>query len=168
MTRPLPDMHVVECASFAAGPTGGMTLAQLGADVVRIDPLRGSSDQHRWPVAPSGASYYWASPNTGRRSVAVDLRSAEGRELVLALIAAPGPGRGILVDNVVGRPWLAPERLRERRTDLIHLRVQGHPDGRPAVDYTVNAEVGVPSITGPSPRASPSTISRATTPDPEE
>ncbi|MEU7810849.1 CoA transferase [Pseudonocardia sp. NPDC049154] len=155
MTRPLADLHVVECASFVAGPTGGMTLAQLGADVVRIDPLRGGSDQHRWPVAPSGASYYWASLNTGKRSVAVDLRSEEGRELVLALIAAPGPGRGILVDNVVGRHWMSPDRLRERRADLIHLRLQGHPDGRPAVDYTVNAEVGVPSITGPEGLATP-------------
>lgn len=155
MSGPLADLHVVECASFVAGPTGGMTLAQLGADVVRIDPLGGGSDLHRWPVAPSGASYYWASLNTGKRSVAVDLRSGEGRELVLAIITAPGPGRGIFVDNVVGRGWMAPERLRERRADLIHLRVQGYPDGRPAVDYTVNAEVGVPTITGPEGSAAP-------------
>jgi 2-methylfumaryl-CoA isomerase len=130
MNGPLADLHVVECASFVAGPTGGMTLAQLGADVVRIDPLGGGSDLHRWPVAPSGAGYYWASLNTGKRSVAVDMRSDEGRELVLALVTAPGPGRGILVDNVVGRRWMAPERLRERRPDLVHVRVQGHPDGR--------------------------------------
>ncbi|WP_240157400.1 CoA transferase [Pseudonocardia broussonetiae] len=155
MTGPLADLHVVECASFVAGPTGGMTLAQLGADVVRIDPLGGGSDLHRWPVAPGGASYYWASLNTGKRSVAVDMRSEEGSELVLALITAPGPGRGILVDNVVGRRWMDPERLRERRVDLIHLRLQGHPDGRPAVDYTVNAEAGVPTITGPEGLSAP-------------
>ena len=152
---PLRGLQVVECASYVAGPTGGLTLAQLGAEVTRIDPLGGGNDHGRWPVAPSGESYYWASLNKGKRSVAVDLRSAEGRELAVALITAPGPDRGLLIDNVVGRPWLAHEALRARRPDLIHLRVQGHPDGRPAVDYTVNAEVGLPRITGPEGASAP-------------
>lgn len=155
MTRPLAGTHVVECASFVAGPTGGLTLAQLGADVVRIDPIGGGSDYLRWPVAPTGESYYWASLNKGKRSVAIDLRDPEGRELVLALATAPGRDRGILIDNAVGRPWLAHERLADRRPDLIHVRVQGYPDGRPAVDYTVNAEVGVPGITGSGDWAAP-------------
>jgi 2-methylfumaryl-CoA isomerase len=152
---PLRGLQVVECASYVAGPTGGLTLAQLGADVTRIDPLGGANDHGRWPVAPSGDSYYWASLNKGKRSVAVDLRSAEGRELAVALITAPGPERGLLIDNAVGRPWLAHEALQARRPDLIHLRVQGHPDGRPAVDYTVNAEVGLPLITGPEEATAP-------------
>jgi 2-methylfumaryl-CoA isomerase len=147
--RPLDGLQVVECASFVAGPTGGMTLAQLGADVIRVDPVGGGSDHLRWPVAPSGTSYYWASLNKGKRSVAVDLRSEQGRELVTALITAPGPDRGILIDNVVGRGWMAHQTLAARRADLIHVRVQGRPDGLPAVDYTVNAEVGLPQITGP-------------------
>ena len=142
---PLTGMQVVECASYVAGPTGGLTLAQLGAEVVRIDPLGGGHDYLRWPLAPSGESYYWSSLNKGKRSVAVDLRSPEGQELVVALITAPGPDRGLLIDNVVGRPWLAHDALEARRPDLIHLRVQGHPDGRPAVDYTVNAERRRPS-----------------------
>jgi len=146
--RPLEGLHVVECASFVAGPTGGMTLAQLGADVIRIDPVGGGSDHLRWPVAADGESYYWASLNKGKRSVAVDMRSDEGKELVTALIAAPGPDRGVLIDNVVGRRWMAHDALAARREDLIHVRVQGYPDGRPAVDYTVNAEVGLPRITG--------------------
>jgi 2-methylfumaryl-CoA isomerase len=148
MTAPLAGLQVVECASFVAGPTGGMTLAQLGADVIRIDPLGGGSDHLRWPVAPDGESYYWASLNKGKRSVAVDMRSDEGKELVAALITAPGPDRGVLIDNVVGRRWMAHDALAARRADLVHVRVQGYPDGRPAVDYTVNAEVGLPGITG--------------------
>jgi 2-methylfumaryl-CoA isomerase len=147
-SRPLEGLHVVECASFVAGPTGGMKLAQLGADVIRVDPLGGGSDHRRWPVAASGESYYWSSLNKGKRSVAVDLRSDEGRALVTALIAAPGPDHGVLVDNVVGRRWMAHDALAAHRADLIHVRVQGYPDGRPAVDYTVNAEVGLPGITG--------------------
>jgi 2-methylfumaryl-CoA isomerase len=85
----------------------------------------------------------------------VDLRSEEGRELVTALITAPGPDRGILIDNVVGRRWMANETLAARRADLVHVRVQGYPDGQPAVDYTVNAEVGIPQITGPETMAAP-------------
>ncbi|MBN9742710.1 2-methylfumaryl-CoA isomerase [Amycolatopsis sp. A1MSW2902] len=159
--KPLAGLQIVECASFVAGPTGGMTLAQLGADVIRVDPVGGGSDHHRWPVAGGGAgpadadSYYWASLNKGKRSIAVDLRSDEGRELVAALIAAPGDDRGVLVDNVVGRRWMANEALAARRPDLVHVRVQGYPDGRPAVDYTVNAEVGIPGITGPETGGAP-------------
>ncbi|GAA4790614.1 CoA transferase [Actinomycetospora chlora] len=149
--RPLDGLQVVECASFVAGPTGGLTLAQLGASVIRIDPLGGGPDHNRWPVAGAawgGESHYWASLNKGKRSITVDMRSEEGRELVLALATAPGDDRGVLVDNVVGRRWMANDVLRERRDDLVHVRVQGYPDGRPAVDYTVNAEVGIPGITG--------------------
>ena len=145
---PLSGLHVVECASFVAGPTGGMTLAQLGAEVIRIDPLGGASDHRRWPVTGSGESYYWTSLNKGKRSVAIDIATDAGRDLVTALIAAPGPDRGILIDNVVGRRWMSNELLTARRPDLIHLRVQGYSDGRPAVDYTVNAEIGIPQITG--------------------
>ncbi|WP_227012583.1 MULTISPECIES: CoA transferase [unclassified Pseudonocardia] len=157
LPRPLDGLRVVECASFVAGPTGGMTLAQLGASVIRIDPIGGGPDHGRWPAAGHGTgdSYYWASLNKGKRSVTVDMRSDEGRELVLALATAPGEDRGVLVDNVVGRRWMANDALTARRADLIHVRVQGYPDGRPAVDYTVNAEVGIPQITGSEEGAAP-------------
>lgn len=159
--KPLAGLEVTECASFVAGPTGGMTLAQLGADVVRIDPIGGGSDHRRWPLVDGGEgaadsdSYYWTSLNKGKRSIAVDMRSEEGRELVIALVAAPGENRGVLVDNVVGRRWMSNEALVAHRSDLIHLRVQGYPDGSPAVDYTVNAEVGIPEITGPEAGGAP-------------
>jgi 2-methylfumaryl-CoA isomerase len=127
-----------------------MTLAQLGADVIRVDPLGGAADYRRWPVSAStGASLYWTALNKGKRSVEIDLRSAEGRELVLALATGPGPDGGVVVDNNVGRPWLSYDALRTRRPDVVHLHIQGHADGRPAVDYTVNAAVGVPDLTGP-------------------
>ena len=150
--RPLADLSVVEFSSFVAGPSAGMTLAQLGAQVIRIDPLGGGNDHHRWPVAPDGASIYWASLNKGKRSVTVDVRSDEGRELVTALATA---GSGVFLDNAVGQRWLSYEVLSARRPDLVHLRVQGHRDGRPAVDYTVNAEVGVPQMTGPESMEAP-------------
>ncbi|WP_166532113.1 CoA transferase [Blastococcus xanthinilyticus] len=146
--RPLANLRVVECATYVAGPSGGMTLAQLGADVIRVDPLGGATDNSRWPLAPGGASLYWHSLNKGKRSVTVDLRSPVGRELVTALITAPGPDSGVFLDNNVARSWMDWPTLSARRPDLVHVHVQGHRDGRPAVDYTVNAAAGIPDMTG--------------------
>ena len=61
--KPLSGLRVVEVATFVAGPLGGMTLAQLGADVIRIDSPGGSADYTRWPVAASGMSLYWTGLN---------------------------------------------------------------------------------------------------------
>ena len=80
--KPLGGLRVVEVATYVAGPLGGMTLAQLGADVIRVDPPGGSADCNRWPLAASGTSLYWAGLNKGKRSLCADPRSAEGRELV--------------------------------------------------------------------------------------
>lgn len=149
--NPLAGLRVIECASFVAAPSACLALAQLGAEVIRVDPIGGAADYRRWPVAPSGTSLYWTALNRGKRSVAVNMRSDEGRELVSSLVAEAG----ILVDNAVGRRWLSYENLSARRADLIHLHLQGRADGSPAVDYTVNAEVGVPTITGRESDAAP-------------
>ena len=82
---------MIEGSAFVAAPLGGMTLAQLGADVIRFDQIGGGLDAKRWPLAPSGGSLFWAGLNKGKRSIQVDLRSPEGRELVAALVGAPGP-----------------------------------------------------------------------------
>ncbi|MEW9548287.1 CoA transferase [Nonomuraea sp. NPDC050783] len=148
---PLAGLRVVELSSFVAAPLGGMTLAQLGADVVRVDPIGGGPDAGRWPLAPSGRSLYWTGLNKGKRSLTVDLRSARGRELVARLAAAAGT----LVTNAPPRPGLAYEELLARRPDLVYARLLGHRDGRSAVDYTVNAEVGFPYVTGPGEHAGP-------------
>jgi len=142
---PLEGMRVIELSSFVASPLGGMTLAQLGADVIRVDQIGGGPDIDRWPLAPSGRSLYWAGLNKGKRSVTVDLRSAEGRGLVADLIAASG----IVLTNAPRRDGLTYEELRERRPDLIHVQLIGRRGGGNAVDYTVNAALGFPLVTGP-------------------
>jgi 2-methylfumaryl-CoA isomerase len=142
----LAGLRVVEVSSFVAAPLGGMTLAQLGAEVIRVDPVGGGPDIGRWPLAGSGTSLYWAGLNQRKRSVTADLRSPEGRRRVSELVTEAGDGRGILLTNAA---LFEDEALRERRPDLIHLRIRGRHDGRPAVDYTVNAGVGFPLITGP-------------------
>ncbi|WP_084499557.1 CoA transferase [Brevibacterium album] len=151
--RPLAGITVVEQDSFVAGPSSCLALSQLGAEVIKIDPLKGGPDIDRWPLTADGRSVYWGTLNRGKRSVALDLRSPEGQELAQALITASGedPAKtGIFVSNNVGRPFLGDEALRARRADLIHVKVQGTPDGGPGVDYTVNAETGIPGLTGPA------------------
>jgi 2-methylfumaryl-CoA isomerase len=146
---PLDGLRVLEISSFVASPLCGLTLAQLGAEVIRIDPIGGAGDQHRWPLAPSGTSIYWTGLNKSKKSVTLNFRHPEGQRLVADLVAASGPDGGIVVTNAVGRPWLGYDALVSVRPDLIHLQVLGHHDGRAAVDYTINAGLGFPMITGP-------------------
>jgi 2-methylfumaryl-CoA isomerase len=153
--RLLDGVRVVEVSSFVAAPTAGLTLTQLGADVLRIDPIGGAADVRRWPLSDSGRSLYWAGLNRGKRSAEVDLSSAEGRSLLADLISAPGGGAGVLVTNVAGRSWLSDEELRARRPDLVHVQVLGWADGSSAVDYVVNAASGLPYATGPAGGTSP-------------
>jgi 2-methylfumaryl-CoA isomerase len=152
---PLDGLRVLEISSFVASPLCGLTLAQLGAEVIRIDPVGGAGDQHRWPLAPSGTSIYWTGLNKGKKSVTLNFRDPDGRRLVAGLVAASGPGGGIVVTNAVGRPWLGYDELAAVRPDLIHVQVLGHHDGRPAVDYTINAGLGFPLITGPEEHQGP-------------
>ena len=81
MSGPLSDLRVVELSAFVAAPLGGMTLAQLGADVIRIDPIGGNIDFRRWPLGPQDLSLYWAGLNKGKRSIALALGTAEGRQI---------------------------------------------------------------------------------------
>ena len=150
MTGILAGMRVVEGSAFVAAPLGGMTLAQLGADVIRFDPIGGGLDATRWPVTADGKSLFWAGLNKGKRSIAVDLRSPLGKELLTDLITAPGDEAGLLLTNFPAAGWLDFNKLTSRRSDLIMVNIVGNPDGSSAVDYTVNPATGFPWATGPS------------------
>lgn len=149
--RPLSGVRVIEIASFVAVPLAGMTLAQLGADVVRVDPVGGAADYRRWPVTEDGTSIYWTGLNKGKRSVVADLRAPEGQHLVQRLIVESG----VVLTNMAGRHWLSFDTLVSERPDLIHLEVLGRADGSTAVDYTVNAATGFPLVTGPAAYGAP-------------
>jgi 2-methylfumaryl-CoA isomerase len=151
----LHGLRVVEGSAFVAAPLGGMTLAQLGADVIRFDPIGGGLDEHRWPVTRDGRSLFWAGLNKGKRSIAIDIRSPRGQELLTALIAAPGPDAGLFVTNFPARGWLAYEALAAKRNDLIMVNLLGRRDGGSEVDYTVNPQIGFPSLTGPADHDAP-------------
>jgi 2-methylfumaryl-CoA isomerase len=142
----LKGMTVVEGSAFIAAPSCGLYLAQFGAEVIRFDNIGGGPDYNRWPLAPgSGDSLFWEAMNKGKKSIALDLSRPEGREVAARLSASTG----LFVTNYPVDGFLSYARLKALRDDLICLRVMGWPDGRPAVDYTVNAAVGVPMITGP-------------------
>jgi 2-methylfumaryl-CoA isomerase len=128
-----------------------MTLAQLGADVIRFDQIGGGLDYGRWPLADNGDSLFWAGLNKGKRSLEVDLHSGRGRELVEACIAAAGA----FLTNFPARGWLSHESLSSGRSDLIMVLLTGNRDGSSEVDYTVNPATGFPWATGPRNYAEP-------------
>ncbi|MBL6752999.1 MAG: CoA transferase [Proteobacteria bacterium] len=148
MQNLLKGLRIVEGSAFIAAPSGGMTLGQLGADVIRFDQIGGGIDYRRWPITEKGKSLYWHSLNKGKRSIAVDFRKPEGRELLTRLICAPGDDGGLFLTNFPARGWLAYDALKHGREDLIYLNLTGDRHGGSALDYTVNARVGVPFLNG--------------------
>jgi 2-methylfumaryl-CoA isomerase len=151
----LAGMRVVEGSAFVAAPLGGMTLAQLGADVIRFDPIGGGLDAYRWPITAAGKSLFWAGLNKGKRSIAVDMRSPRGKELLTNLITAPGENAGLFLTNFPAAGWLNYATLTACRADLIMVNIVGNPDGSSAVDYTVNPATGFTWTTGPSNLSTP-------------
>ncbi|PRY80877.1 2-methylfumaryl-CoA isomerase [Marivita geojedonensis] len=145
----LKGMRVVEGSAFVAVPLAGMTLAQMGAEVIRFDRLGGGLDAGRWPLAPNGQSLFWAGMNKGKKSIAVDMKSPEGRELITRIITAPGQDAGLFLTNLRVRGWMDYETLSQHRSDLIMVTLTGDRHGRPQVDYTVNPALGIPHMTGP-------------------
>ena len=128
MTKILEGLRVVESSAFVACPLGGMTLAQLGADVIRFDPLRGGIDARRWPITSEGKSLYWVGLNKGKRSLAIDATKPEGQEILSNLITAPGEGNGIFSTNLrADKGWMSYGELTKRREDLIAV-LQGWQD----------------------------------------
>ena len=145
---PLSGLRIVEYSAFVAAPLAGMSLAQLGAEVIRIDPPGGNIDFRRMPRSVSGDSIYWAGLNKGKKSVVLDLSTQEGQETAQKIVCSPGKKSGILLTNLPARGWMDPERLKALRPDLITVRLNGNYDGSAAMDYTVNCASGFPIATG--------------------
>ncbi len=145
----LKGLRIIEATSFVASPSAGMYLAQFGAEVIRVDHVKGGPDYKRWPKASNGASFYWEGLNKAKKSVALDLKSAQGREILQRLAVSGGEKGGILLTNFPVGSFLSYENLKALREDVIVARVMGQANGGPAVDYTVNCALGLPAMTGP-------------------
>jgi 2-methylfumaryl-CoA isomerase len=143
----LNGLSVIEASSFVASPTAGLYLAQMGAEVIRVDQIGGGPDFRRWPVTDANDSLYWENLNRAKKSVALDLGRPEGRELLQALVRETGQ----FITNFPVGGFLAHEELAKGRADLITVRVMGWADGSVALDYTINNAVGYPMMTGAGP-----------------
>ncbi|WP_417211402.1 CoA transferase [Antarctobacter sp.] len=155
MSGILDGMRVVESSAFVAVPLAGMTLAQMGGDVIRFDLPQGGMDAQRWPVTPSGQSLFWDGMNKGKRSVALDVKTPRGREIAQEIICADGEDAGLFITNLAVKGWTDYDTLKARRTDLCMVSLRGDRHGHPAVDYTVNPALGFPMATGPEGSAEP-------------
>ena len=96
------NLRIVESSAFIAAPLAGLTLAQFGADVIRVEMIGGGIDYGRLPLATSGRSLYWTGLNKAKRSIAIDLRHPQGRELVRSLVTASGM---LAIARRRGRRW---------------------------------------------------------------
>jgi 2-methylfumaryl-CoA isomerase len=141
----LSDLSIVEVSSFVASPTAGLYCAQMGAEVIRVDHTAGGLDYNRYMLTREGRSLSWENLNRAKKSVALDLQSGAGRELLVELAASVGQ----CITNLPERSFLSHAAMAAKRTDMISLRVMGWHDGRQAMDFTVNAAAGYPLMCGP-------------------
>lgn len=141
----LSDLSIVEVSSFVASPTAGLYCAQMGAEVIRVDQIGGGLDYDRYMQTAEGRSLAWENLNRAKKSVALDLRSAEGRELCVELARKTGQ----LITNLPEKSFLSHAAVSVGRPDMVSVRIMGWHDGRQAMDFTVNAASGYPLMTGP-------------------
>jgi 2-methylfumaryl-CoA isomerase len=146
MYQLLNGLSLIEVSSFVASPTAGLYCAQMGAEVIRVDQIGGGLDYDRYMLTREGRSLSWENLNRAKKSVAVDMRSGEGRELVQELARKTGQ----LITNVPEKSFLSHDVLKQGRDDMITVRIMGWGDGRQAMDFTVNAASGYPLMTGPA------------------
>lgn len=153
MYQLLNDLSIVEVSSFVASPTAGLYCAQMGAEVIRVDHKAGGLDYDRYMLTREGRSLSWENLNRAKKSVALDLRSGEGRELCVALAARTGQ----CITNLPEASFLSHAAMEAAQRDaggrgappMVSLRIMGWHDGRQAMDFTVNAASGYPLMTGP-------------------
>lgn len=141
----LSGLSIIEASSFVASPTAGLYCAQFGAEVIRVDHKAGGLDYDRYLLTAEGRSLSWENLNRAKKSVAIDLQSGEGRELLVELTRRTGQ----LITNLPVNSFLSHAAVAQGCPDLVSVRIMGWHDGRQAMDFTVNAASGYPLMTGP-------------------
>lgn len=150
----LSGVKVVDLTHFLAGPFGSMILADMGADVLKVEPITGDTTRRTPPYFFEGDSAYFLSANRNKRSIALNLRAEAGREVLRKIIA----DADIVLDNMrvgqrekLGLTFAELEKINPR---IVSCSINGFgSDGpyndRPAYDIIVEAMSGVMSLTGP-------------------
>lgn len=151
----LAGITVLELSRVLAGPWCGMQLADLGAEVIKLEPFEGDDTRGLGPPFLDGISAYFACCNRNKRSLAIDLRAPAARPLLEALVKKAD----VLIENYrTGTAELLGvgyDHLMALNPGLIYCSISGYgrsgPDAlRPGYDYVVQAEAGMMAITGPS------------------
>jgi crotonobetainyl-CoA:carnitine CoA-transferase CaiB-like acyl-CoA transferase len=150
---PLTGIRVVDLSRVLAGPYATMVLADLGAGVIKVEHPRGGDETRSWgPPYAAGEAAYFLSVNRSKRSVALDLKQPEGRDLALELCTRAD----VVIENFrpgsAARLGLDYDAVRSRRPDIVYCTISGfgprEPRDRPAYDFVLQAESGLMAITG--------------------
>ncbi|MDB5825166.1 MAG: carnitine dehydratase [Herminiimonas sp.] len=150
---PLQDVKVIEFCQVAAGPFCSMLLADMGADVIKVEHPKGGDSLRQWPPLNGGYSENFASLNRNKRSVTLDLKNSEDVAKALALILSAD----VVIENnrpgVMARLGLDYASLRERKPSLIYCSISAYGQSGPrsqegGFDLTMQAMSGIMSVTG--------------------
>jgi len=154
MTGPLAGVRVLDFCHFLAGPYAALALADLGADVIKVeDPGHPDEARRVGPCFDGDESVYFRSLNWAKRSVGIRLASPEGRAVALDLVA----GADVVLDNyrpgVMAKLGLDPDTLAGVNPRIVTVSLSGFgatgpSAARPGYDYTIQALAGVMSLTG--------------------
>ncbi|PEG57361.1 CoA transferase, partial [Mycolicibacterium boenickei] len=144
MTAPLAGIRVIEVGVMLAGPYATMMLADLGAEVIKVEPPGGE-------ISRQVSDSYFASLNRGKRSICLDLTSEQGKAKLGELVA---DSHALLVNmkpSVIRRLGLTYENLRRFNEKIVCVAMTGfglNGGDDPAFDYVIQAATGVAAMTG--------------------
>src|SRR5438477_3756901 len=153
MSGPLAGIRVLEVGHMLAGPFGGMMLADLGADVIKIEPLDGDISRRVGSQSIDGHNVYFASLNRNKRSVHIDLTTDEGQAELGELAKTAHALLVNLRPSTIKKLGLTYESLRRYNPKIVCVALTGYGlDGPaaewPAFDYVIQAITGVAALTG--------------------
>ncbi|WP_420142391.1 CaiB/BaiF CoA transferase family protein [Sphingomonas sp.] len=155
MTAPLHDVRVLDLSRILAGPLAGQVLADLGADVIKVERPDGGDDTRGWgpPFLANGDAAYFLAANRGKRSIRIDIATAEGQALVRRIAAKSD----VVLENYkaggLARYGLDYAGLREAKPDIVYCSITGFGQDGPranqaAYDFMIQAMGGLMSVTG--------------------
>ncbi len=150
---PLAGIRVIEVGHMLMGPYCGMLLADLGAEVIKVEPLQGDIGRRVSPHRIGPYNAYFASLNRSKKSVVLDLASPEGQEALGALVAG---ARGLITNlrpAAIKKLGLTYEHLKRWNPDIVCVAMTGYGlespfAERPAYDYVIQALTGIMALTG--------------------
>ena len=154
MSGPLDGIKLLDLSRVLAGPWCTMTLADLGAEVWKVEAPKGGDETRKWaPPSVGGISTYYLAVNRNKKALAIDMATARGAELVRGLVRRAD----IVVENFLAkslkRLGLDYDSLKAIKPDIIHCSISGYGrDGaladQPGYDFVIQAEAGLMAITG--------------------